>query len=810
MKILKTIFIILIILIIIGAGAGFGWLQYQKPQYKGEVDFTSLHEDVQVRFDEFGVPHIYATNKKDAFTALGYVHAQDRLFQMEMLRRVGAGRLSEILGKDFIETDKFFRTLGIDQHSKASVKEIYTKKSDYLPLAEAYLEGINIYIENEALPAEFKIIDIPAASFSLTDVHNSIGYMAFSFAQAFRTEPLLEKIALQYGEDYVKDLVLHWDSSSMKIPTFIVEKDSLFNTDSLTTMETIYSVSETITRILDGVPVAPFLGSNSWVIAPQKTASGKVILANDTHIGFAQPSVWYEAHIETPGFSFYGNFLAGVPFPMVGHNQHHGIGLTMFENDDIDLYYEKVNPENDNEVWVDDHWETMKIRQETIQVKDGEPIQIEVKETRHGPLVNEVLQDLPSEKPVSTWWVYTQFLSKGLEATYKLMAAKSMDEAREAASLIHAPGLNVMYGDVDGNIAWWASAKLPKRPAHVNPKFMLDGASGKDEVEVFYDFTYNPKSENPPNGFVYSANNQPDSMQNAYHYGYYIPGDRAERIVQLLEADNSWDIAKIQKMMLDDVSPIYPQIAKEIVNVIENTTDRLTKQEKTGLQLLKNWDGNHQLNSNAAVLFHRVFYLVMHKAMVDEIGEKDFDNYLKTFLSRRTNQVLVTNDTAVWWDNINTDKIKESRNYIFTEAYKEAVSTLSEQLGEDMQTWQWQQVHSIEHPHPLGKVEALRKLFNVGPYPISGATEVINNQGFIWDKSGQYKVTWGPAMRRIIDFGDSENSVSILPTGQSGNVMSSHYKDQAEMFVNGQFRKQRMNKKDIKANSTGVLLLRAK
>jgi len=810
MKILKTLFIILIILVIIGAGAGFGWLQYQKPQYDGEIGLSSLNEDVQVKFDEFGIPHIYASNKKDAFTALGYVHAQDRLFQMEMLRRVGAGRLSEILGKDFIETDKFFRTLGIAQHSKESVKEIYDQKSDYLPLAEAYLEGINTYIENGALPAEFQIIGIPPSSFSLTDVHNSIGYMAFSFAQAFRTEPLLEKIALQHGEDYVKDLVLHWDNSSMQIPTFIEQKDSLLTTDSLAPLETVSSVSETITRILDGVPVAPFLGSNSWVIAPQKTASRKVLLANDTHIGFAQPSVWYEAHIETPEFSFYGNFLAGVPFPMVGHNQHHGIGLTMFENDDIDLYYEKINPDNDNEVWVDDHWEKMKTRQETIKVKDSEPIELEVKETRHGPLVNEVLKDLPTEKPVSTWWVYTQFLSKGLEATYRLMTANSLDAARDAASLIHAPGLNVMYGDVDGNIAWWASAKLPKRPTHVNPKFILDGTSGKDEVEGFYDFTYNPKSENPPTGFVYSANNQPDSMQNVYHYGYYIPGDRAERIVQLLKADDSWNIAKTQEMMLDDASPVYPQIAQEIVKVIENTTDRLSPQEKAGLQLLKSWDGNHQINSNAAVLFHKVYYLVFYQAMVDEIGDKDFENYLKTFLSRRTNQVLVANDSASWWDNINTDKIKESRNYIFTEAYKEAITSLSAQLGEDMKAWQWQQVHSIEHPHPLGKVEALRTLFNVGPFPVSGATEVINNQGFIWNNSGNYKVTWGPAMRRIIDFGDYENSVSILPTGQSGNVMSPHYKDQAEMFVKGQFRKQRMNRKDIEANSTGVLLLRAK
>ena len=808
MKILKWLFILLLVLIIIGAGAVYGWLQYQKPKYQGELVINDLSEEVTVHFDEFGVPHIYANSLKDAFNALGYVHAQDRLFQMEMLRRVGAGRLSEILGAEFKETDKFFRTLGIAKQTEISVQEVYSKESEFLPLAEAYLNGINIYLQETSLPPEYQIIGIEKEDFTLTDVHNSVGYMAFSFAQAFRTEPLLEKIALQHGEQYVKDLVLHWNDASTQISTYSNKTDSAgVVSDTLTEMA---SVTKTITEILEGVPVPPFLGSNSWVVAPQKTANGKVMLANDTHIAYAQPSVWYEAHIETPDFSFYGNFLAGVPFPMVMHNEHHATGLTMFENDDIDLYYERINPENTDEAWVDDHWEEMTKRTETVQVKGEDPFVFEVKETRHGPLVNEVLKDLPTDKPVSAWWVYTKFPLKALEACYGLLTASSMEEAREAASLIHAPGLNVMYGDVDGNIAWWASAKLPKRPAHVNPKFVLDGASGEDEILGYYDFEFNPQAENPPSGFVYSANNQPDSMRGVYHYGYYIPGDRAERITSLLSSENAWDIEKMKAMILDDVSPVYPRIAKEIAEVIENNNTSFSPQEKQGLGLLKNWDGNHQPENNAAVLFHKLYFLAFHKSMADEIGETDFQNYLKTFVSRRTNIVLAANDTSAWWDNTTTDKIKETRNFIFTEAYKQALKELTAQLGEDMNAWQWQQVHSIEHPHPLGKVEALRNIFNVGPFPISGATEVINNQGFIWNASGNYEVTWGPAMRRIIDLGDYENSISILPTGQSGNVMSPHYDDQAQMFINGEFRKQRMNRKDIEANSTGVLMFRTR
>ena len=809
MKIIKYLFLlILILLVIIGIG-GYSYLQYQKPKYNGEVKLEGLSENVEIIFDDFGIPHIYAANKIDAFKALGYVHAQERLFQMEMLRRVGPGRLSEILGKDFIEIDKFFRTLGIDKNSKSCVKALYEQRGEHLDLAEAYLEGINNYLETGPLPIEFQIIGIPKETFTLTDIYNSIGYIAFSFAQAFKTDPLVEKLADNLGESYMKDLVMHWNDSSIRIPVYFENTDSTTNPPNVDSLQANQK-TETISKLLETIPVPPFLGSNSWVVAPQKTENGKVILANDTHIAYSQPSVWYEAHLEVPGFKYYGNFLAGFPFALVGHSDHHVIGLTMFENDDIDLYYEKVNPENPNQFWAESNWVEMKIQKEEILVKGAESLSFEVKETNHGPIVNDVLPELDNEKPVSAWWVYTNFTGNTLEAAYNLMTAKDIETARKGASQIHAPGLNVMYGDIDGNIAWWAAAKLPKRPAHVNPKLILDGVTGKDDILGYYDFDMNPQSENPPSGYIYSANNQPDTVKGVYHYGYYIPSDRAERIVELLENENEWNTQKIKMMMLDDVSPVYSNLAREIVAVIESTANNLNVNEKLCLGILKKWNGDHASNENAPVIFHHVFYKILAQAMIDEIGEDDFESYLSTFLSRRTNSILLENDSAIWWDDVNTSKVKESRNYVFIAAFKEAISDLEKRLGSDINGWKWEHVHTIEHEHALGKVEALRGIFNVGPFPIAGATEVINNQGFIWNNSGEYKVTWGPAMRRVIDFADFENSESILPTGQSGNIMSPFYKDQAEMFVQGKYRKQKMNREEIEQTSTGTLLLKAR
>lgn len=800
MKLLRKTILILLSLIIIVITVIYIYLQSLKPQYSGELKLSGLKQEAEVFFDTYGIPHIYAKNEEDAFFALGYVHAQDRLFQMEMLRRVGSGRLAEILGKELLDIDRFFRTLGIAEHAKESEKLFMNGSSEpYQKLALAYLDGINQYLEKGKTPLEFALIGIPKEKFTPLDLYLISGYMSYSFSLTLRTEPLVTRIRQKFGEKHLKDLVPGWSSETLKIPT-----------DKTAALSLPKKGEASFSHILDLLPVPPWLGSNSWVLGPQKTKSGKVLFCNDTHIGYAQPSVWYEAHVECPELSLYGNFLAGFPFPLVGHNKYAAIGLTMFENDDMDLFREKHNPENPEQVWANDHWENMQVREEIIKVKNEKDTVINVKATRHGPVMNDAVKDIASSEtePISAWWIFTKFPAQTLQASYLFSHAKKMDDVRLAASLVHAPGLNVMYGDADGNIAWWAAAKIVKRPPSVNPLLILDGASGNDEPLGYYDFSENPRSENPASGFVYSANTQPDSMPDGSSCpGYYVPEHRKQCIIQHLSSDKKWDTEEMKSMITEVVSTVYPEWSKEILNNISAEELEKYPNFKQVSKELTEWNGDHQAGDIAPVIFYKLLYRVLENSMMDEFGEEDFNSFLLTHQLKTMLPGFIYNDTSFWWDNIHTKELAENRKMIYTRSVITSIEQLEKQLGTDVSQWKWEKVHTIEHVHPIGRKEPFNKIFNVGPYPVRGGNEVINNIGFTLSADGEYKAKFGPAMRRIIDFGDIENSWSILPTGQSGNLMSDHYNDQAKMYNEGIFRKQMMNRAEIEKIHQGKLVL---
>ena len=794
MKILKKV-LIYFVLIIVGLIIGsYIYLQTQKPDYDGELDLQGLHEKVEVYFDEWGIPHIYALNQHDAYMALGYVHAQERLFQMEMMRRVASGRLSEILGKDLVGTDKFFRALGLRKAAEETVTS--TNNDSISRAAEAYRKGVNQYIQNGSLPVEFLLIGISKEEFTTVDMHMIAGYMAYTFEAGFKIDPLMTKIQNRLGAKYLKDFALDYVPGTEKIPVH-PKVDSSF------------AFADKINDILNNLPVPLLVGSNSWVLSPGKSKSGKVIFSNDTHIGYAQPSVWYEAHMEYPGFSMYGNFLAGVPFALLGHNRHSAWGLTMFENDDLDMFREKLNPENPNQVWFKDHWEDLEIINDKIKVKNSEDVDFQLKISRHGPIMNDLLGTMDeNEDPVAVWWIYPQFTSRLLEAFYVINHSTKIEEVAYAASLIHAPGLNVMYGDVEGNVAWWAAAKLIKRPAHVQGKLILDGSSGKDEFLGFYDFKDNPQSVNPPEGFVYSANNQPDTVAGILYPGYYAPEDRANRIVSFLKTDKKWDVAEMKNMITNVVSTLHPEEAKVILEQIDKS--KLTNNQLKAYDILKNWNGDHQMDDIAPIIFYKLLYKVMENTFIDELGDKDFQSIISTHMMERTFPLLLKNDRSVWWDKVSTENV-EKRKDIFNLAFKQSIDALEKQLGKNIDEWKWAKAHTLEHLHPIGRSGGvLAKIFNVGPFHLMGGQQVINNIHFKLNDSGLYKATYGPAIRILLDFADLDNSISVLPTGESGRFMSKHYDDQAEMYNTGKFRKQMMNRDEIIKKSSLLKLIPAK
>jgi len=786
----KFLKVFLIIIVIIALGLWY-FVNSLKPQYSGNLKLEGLSDKVEVYYDTYGIPHIYAQNQTDVYRALGYVHAQDRLWQMEVIRRIAPGRLSEIFGKDLIQTDKFFASTGLDVAAENAIANV-DKNSKQFKYTEAYLNGINQFIDNGPTPVEYLITGTKKTHYTINDVYNVFGYMSFSFAMAQKADPFFTEVKKHLKPVYLQELGLNPDPNTTLI------HNNYQNISS--------PIAEVANKITNQIP-SPFIGSNSWVVGPSKSTTGKVLFANDPHMSYAQPGVWYEAYLKTPDYEIYGYHLAGIPFPLLGHNHRIAYGLTMFENDDLDFYRESVNPENENQYKTPEGWQDFVVKTKTIKVKKGTDITLKIRYSKHGPIMNDVVSTIKDKAPLAMHWIYTQFPIKTLKAMYTMSHATNIQEFQKGAALIHAPGLNVMYGDADNNIAWWASGKLYRFNEGVNPKFVLDGATGNDEPIKYLDFSKNPQAINPTWGYVYSANNQPDSIDGGYFYpGYYLPKDRAKRIVSILESKGKFSKEDFKTMITDVKSSESPDNKTVLVTILGDIKD-LNPIEKQALDILKKWDGNNQIKNIAPTIYYKWVYKVMHKTYSDELGEKGFAQFMRTDIAKIMESKQIQNDNSIWWDDVTTKDVKETRQNILTTAFKETIVDLSKQLGADIQKWTWDTVHTLEHVHTITlKAPFLRKFLNVGPFKAPGAREVINNLMFSLNDKGLYKVNAGPSTRRVIDFSDVENSVSILPTGQSGNPLSPHYDDQAQMYIKGQFRPMLMNKKVIQKSKDKLVL----
>lgn len=790
MRNLKKALLIFIFLLIVLIGAFFIYRSYQKPKYEGEVYLKNIKKETTVYFDEFGVPHIYAQNSKDAMVVFGYLHAQDRLWQMELLRRIAPGRLSEVFGSVALKNDKFFVGLGIEEASEKAISNL-DKNSPAYQLTMAYLDGINQYLEEGVAPVEFQLLGVKKQKFTIQDVYNIFGYMSFSFAMAQKTDPLLTDIRNKYGMDYLKDFGIEGDFNTTKIK--ISKQKS----------QEYIAISKSIASLLDQSPVSPFVGSNSWVVAPPKTKNKKVIFANDPHIGFSQPGTWYEAHLETPDFELYGCYLAGAPFPLLGHNREYAYGLTMFENDDVDFYQEENNPKNNNQYQTKNGFQDYEIRKKIIKVKDSSDVILNLKVSQHGPIVNDLLAGLKSEKPVAMSWIYTQQPIHSIEAIYAISHSNSITDFQKGVALIAAPGLNVMYGDAKGNVGWWATGKLYKHNNGVNTNFILNGSNGKDDSLEYLDFSKNPSAVNPDWNYVYSANNQPEAIDGFAYPGYYLPEDRAKRITQLLDSKSDWDKNSVSKMINDNTSAVAPEVVKNLISNLNLKS--LSKTENEAIRILKSWSGSNNLTDVAPTIYNKWIYLYLKNTFQDELDDEGFKQFLGTHIMKQIVARQISSENSLWWDDVTTKNIKETRSQILAKSFDEAIVALEKQLGNSPSNWKWEKVHSVEYQHPIGKLALFRPFFNVGPFEVSGSNEVINNQFFDFVDEGFYKVKGGPSSRRVIDFSDIENSWGILPTGQSGNPFSAHYADQAELYNTGKFRKMKLNKKAIMQSSTKLV-----
>ena len=781
-----------LVVAIAAVSAGAWWyLDSKQPQRSGTVDLDNLQAAVSVRYDERGVPHIQAQNEADMYRALGYVHAQDRLFQMEMMRRLARGELAAVLGPKLVDTDRLFRTLGIRAHADAYAAKMDANSAPSKALA-AYLDGINQYQAGHPAPLEFDILGIPKRPFTAEDTLSVAGYMAYSFAAAFRTEPLLTYVRDELGSDYLRAFDLAWHPEGVLKPSLAANDWSDLN-----------RLAQLSQQALEDAGLPQFEGSNAWAVSGSRTQSGKPLLAGDPHIRFATPAVWYEAQLSYPGFTLYGHHQALNPTASLGHNQAFGWSITMFQNDDLDLIAEKLNPDNPNQVWYRDQWVELQSRAEHIQVKGAEPVTLTLRRSPHGPIINDALGNAAGKTPIAMWWAFLETENPILDAFYQLNRADTLAKARAAAEKIQAPGLNVMWANAQGDIGWWAAAQLPQRPAGVNPSFILDGSTGEADKLGFLPFSANPQEENPSRGYIVSANHQPVPASGVPIPGYYNLADRAQRLDQRLADDQvKWNLENSQALQLDNGSG-YPQ--RLLQPLLPLLLADASAADQPLLQQLAEWDGEHRLDGIAPTLFNQLVYQLADGAMRDELGDSLFDNLLNTRVLDSALPRLAADADAPWWDNRST-AAKEDRASIVKAAWQASLAHLRQVAGNDPANWQWGRLHTLTHEHPLGKQQPLDRLFNVGPLAAPGGHETPNN---LSHKVGPapWAVIYGPSTRRLIDFANPNQALGSNPVGQSGVLFDAHYRDQAEDHISGHYQPQHLSPDDVRANSRQSLTL---
>jgi penicillin amidase len=397
------------------------------------------------------------------------------------------------------------------------------------------------------------------------------------------------------------------------------------------------------------------------------------------------------------------------------------------------------------------------------------------------------------------YWTYTHIPNLLLEAFGMMNAAGDIAEFREGVSMIGAPGLNITYADKAGNIGLWSAAKQMITAPQINGKNYGHGFLAMDTLGGFYSFEHNPQFVNPTDGFLITANEAHENTDGSVYPGYYAPRTRHQRIFDALDGAEHVGIEAMKTLILDNVSKTEEKVAMEIAILLKLSETNFDPLEKGALEKLATWDGGHSPDQSAPTIYYAVLYQILCAAMTDEMGVDAFKTFLETHLFMRSYPNLIKAGSSPWWDDVNTPDEVESRDDIVVEAFRKAIDILELEYGKNLKYWEWGRTHTLEHPHALGTVSVLRPFFNVGPFPAPGGKETVNNAGFPYDSTGVYKTAMGPAMRILIDFNDVEHALSVLPTGNSGNVMSPHYDDQALLFVNGGFREMKMNEAEIKA-----------
>jgi penicillin G amidase len=781
------IFVILLALALLGAHV---YLRMSLPKTSGSLTLSGLQESVEVVRDQHAVPHIYAKSEADAYFALGFVHAQDRLWQMEFQRRVGAGRLSEVVGKAALETDKFLRTLGVYRYAEATIPNL---SEETRAILESYVAGINAFLQtrNGPLPPEFLILRHTPEPWRVADVIVWQKMMAWDLSENWEDEILRARMAETLSLEQIAEL---WPPYPGDAPVALPNFTALYKHFDLETLSS-----------LAPKPEPPGAGSNNWVLGGSKTDTGQPLLANDPHLGLSAPSLWYFAHLSSPGLEVIGATLPGTPAVLLGRTDKIAWGFTTTGTDVQDMFIEQLNAENPAQYLTPEGYQDFVTRQEIIKVKDMPDVELTVRESRHGPIISDVSS---SAKEAANFTRETYVLAFAwtalrdddltLQGGMGINHAANWEEFVEAVRDFHVPHQNMVYADVEGNIGFYAPARVPIRKSG-DGMMPVPGWTGDYDWTGFVPFEALPHAFNPPSGEVVTANNKiiPDD------YPYLLTNDwsepyRIERITALLENVQKHSLETFAQIQLDQTSLMAQEF---LPYLLELTSD--TALERSALAELLSWDGTMDRNRAAPLIFSAWYRELAKLLYSDELG-KTFEDYYG-FRPLFVSDVLANETKTKWCDDTRTPA-EESCEFVESKAFKEAIVYLSTTYGSDISKWQWGEAHYAHSDHAILTDTPLGSFFDI-KIPNGGDAFTVNAARFGIGNEEPFTQTNGPGYRALYDLSNLDNSLFIHTTGQSGNPLSSHYKDFAETWRDGRYIPMTTKREDIEKGEIGTLTL---
>tara|TARA_B100000780_G_scaffold22075_1_gene14195 strand:- start:9514 stop:11991 length:2478 start_codon:yes stop_codon:yes gene_type:complete len=787
-------------------------LSQSLPDYNKTVRLPHLIANTEIIRDTANVPHIFGTNDHDTLFALGYVHAQDRLWQMTMLRRTAQGRLSELFGKDTILIDKVVRRLGIYRAAHNSISAL--RPSTKLKL-NAYAQGVNARLKEINSGAlgrgapEFFIFSNTIALWSPVDSLAIIKLMGLQMSSHLESEVLRARLSLVVDNDRLKDILPDVPGPNRAI---LNDFTSLF--PKLLRLQATEDMPQQAFSPFK--PIALSGASNAWAALPSRSASRGTLLANDPHLSLSAPSIWYLARLELKTGGVIGGTIPGVPVILVGRSAHLGWGLTTANIDDTDVFIEKLNPNNPNEYLSLNGFLPFIKKQSIIKIKDAAPITINLLWTENGPVLPSSHYNLGAITPegyvTSVAWTLLSNNDTSIEAAFDIMTSHTVQSALKASRTYIAPGQNLTLADKN-QIAMRTIGALPKRDPRNQSRGRMPAAGwlSVNRWQGMFDQSVNPVFLNPTGGVLGNTNNKYIDRPFPEHISYdWSDTQRVQRWSRLMQNREAHTRDSFIEAQLDSISStartILPLIGAELwFQSTETTFDRILEQRSVALNLLANWNGDMNEHLPEPLIYSAWIRALQIRLIQDELGHltEEFFEVKPLFIERVYRNI----DGAGQWCDVVQSELIETCASMALLALDDALAGLVNTYSNDINGLRWGEAHQATHDHPvLGKIPVLKWFVNIR-HSTSGGDNTLQRGKTIGTGPNPYLNVHAGGYRGVYDFADPDSSVFIISTGQSGHPLSRHYDNLAELWRRGEYIPMSLDESLARAGATGVTTL---